>query len=80
MGVISTNTATLYAIILNTVGTITFLVGVIFGYIQLREYYKLRKLQVLSSFNERLGKCRMAHEFISNPKGDWAALPPDIKI
>src|SRR6266481_2477211 len=54
-------------------------VGAAIAFIQVREQYRLRKLQVLSSLNERLSKCSKANKWIENPTLQWDDLDDDTK-
>lgn len=65
--------------ILDLLKTIMLAVGATVAYVGLNEQYKLRRLQVLSSLNERLGKCSKAYIWIYNPHKRWGELDDETK-
>jgi len=63
----------------DTLRTAIFAVGAAVALIELREGRKIRRIQLLSSFNERLAHSAMAFEWISNPATPWDKLKTSIK-
>jgi len=73
------NAEAIRSAILDTGRTLIFAVGCVVGYVQLREYYRLRRLQTLASFNERLARSSKATKWIETPDIKWIHLDPETK-
>ena len=70
---------TIRASIFDVLRTFIFGIGGYVAYVELRESYRLRRLQVLSSFNERLARCSKANKWIDKPTLEWDHLDVDTK-
>ncbi len=67
------------ATVFDVVRTAFLVVAGLVAYVQLREMYRLRRLQTLSSFNERLARCTKANTWIDKPNLNWGELDSEIK-
>lgn len=65
--------------VLDIIRTAFLVVAGVVAYVQLREMYRLRRLQTLSSFNERLARCARANTWIDKPNLNWDELDSETK-
>ena len=57
--------------------TAIYTVGACVALMQLRLNFKLNRLKVLSSFNDRLSRCSKANAWIWNSGKEWGELSSD---
>lgn len=67
------------ATVFDVVRTAFLVVAGVVAYVQLREMYRLRRLQTLSSFNERLSRCTKANTWVDKPDLNWEELDSGTK-